>query len=118
MVAVQHAEVRSIAQDPPLTSPDNSDGNGASGILGSTGENSPTVDTPDKASHTRQAHMNRFHTTLTSRAFTIRIDDEIFDSFKESFPDLFNDVKHIQVADEGLMKSPEAKVRWRKWIEQ
>jgi len=62
--------------------------------------------------------LNRFHTTLTSRAFTIRIDDEIFDSFKESFPDLFDDVKHIQVADEDLMKSPEAKVRWRKWIEQ
>ncbi|KAF8337000.1 putative polysaccharide biosynthesis protein [Cantharellus anzutake] len=47
-----------------------------------------------------------------------KIDDAIFEAFREGFPELFADTKQIEVVDEDSMKSPGNKTRWRKWIEQ
>lgn len=46
-----------------------------------------------------------------------RLDDDIYDDFKENFPELFeNDASGIATIDEDAMKSKDNKLRWHNFL--
>ena len=47
-----------------------------------------------------------------------RHDDELLASFKEDFPEYFEDEERLRVISEEELKSAAAKPRWRNWLKR
>ncbi|KAI8088963.1 putative polysaccharide biosynthesis protein [Halteromyces radiatus] len=61
--------------------------------------------------HHAETYFNLISRMDGSKLRLTSIDDEIYQDFEESFPEI--DVLHL---NENLFKSPEAKEKWRLWI--
>ncbi|EPS42187.1 hypothetical protein H072_3817 [Dactylellina haptotyla CBS 200.50] len=61
-----------------------------------------------------QTHFSLLESRKGSELKLTKIDDEIYEHFKETFPEI--DVS--QKLDEGAMKSKEGKAKWREFINQ
>ncbi|CAG8456997.1 5844_t:CDS:2 [Paraglomus occultum] len=64
-----------------------------------------------RATHHAETYFNIIN-SIDAKTFNLtKIDDEIYDDFMKTFPEVnLNDV------DEDQLKSPEGKVKWREWI--
>ncbi|KAL1934333.1 hypothetical protein VTP01DRAFT_6515 [Rhizomucor pusillus] len=61
--------------------------------------------------HHAETYFKLISSIDASKLRLTSIDDEIYKDFEESFPEI--DVKHLE---DKHFKSPEAKEKWRKWI--
>ncbi|EKM57116.1 uncharacterized protein PHACADRAFT_254690 [Phanerochaete carnosa HHB-10118-sp] len=73
---------------------------------------------PNKAQNMAETYWNLIEKVNPRDLKLTKQDDEIFEHFKNDFPELFVEpYDKIQTLDESLMKSKDGKERWRKFIE-
>ncbi|CAG8634155.1 8651_t:CDS:2 [Paraglomus brasilianum] len=64
-----------------------------------------------KATHHAETYFNIIN-SIDAKTFNLtKIDDEIYDDFMKTFPEV-----NLSDVDEDQLKSPEGKVKWREWI--
>merc|ERR1711990_1156557 len=90
---------------------------GASALQGDAKDYSNTQDVEAawaaRAFQQAEIHMKLLTAVGPERMKFTQIDQELYDSFRENFPD-FN----IETVDEESMKNKEGKEKWRNWCEQ
>lgn len=63
-----------------------------------------------------QATWNLYEKVRPSTLRLSKLDDEIYDDFKATFPELESSDEKIKKLDEDAMKSPQGKEKWRNFL--
>lgn len=63
-----------------------------------------------------QATWNLYEKVRPSTLRLSKLDDEIYDDFKATFPELESSDDKIKKLDEDAMKSPQGKEKWRNFL--